>query len=162
MRNRGSPVPARAVSAGSIGFSGEGDFQMAQMKSVTFHRRAVMALDAFSPQDRARIEDAVHLLQAPGNQALLQAKTAKLAIPEPTYVMRATPSIRLIYRETADGFEVMDVVLKATLETFRNQASKRAAPEKAVGSAKASPAKKAKAVAKSAPKKPAATPNGRS
>jgi hypothetical protein len=153
---------SRAGSVDAIGAPGEGVFQMAQAKSVTFHRRAAMALDAFSPQDRARIADAVRLLQAPANHALLQAKTAKLAISEPTYIMRATPAIRLIYRETADGFEVLDVVLKATLQTFLNKAAKRAAPEKDAGSDKASSHKKAKAVAKTAPKKPAGTSSGRS
>ena len=91
---------------------------MARAKTVTFHRRAAMALDAFSPHDRAKIADAARLLQANGDEALLGTRTAKLATSEPMYIMRATPAIRLIYRETADGFEVLDVVRKATLQTF--------------------------------------------
>ncbi len=47
--------------------------------------------------------------------------------------MRATPAIRLIYRETPDGFEVLDVVLKATLQTFLNNTAKRAAPRRPWG-----------------------------
>ena len=91
---------------------------MTGTKTVTFHRRAAMALDGFSPHDRAKIADAACLLQANGDEALLGTRTAKLATSEPMYIMRATPAIRLIYRETADGFEVLDVVRRATLQTF--------------------------------------------
>jgi hypothetical protein len=44
---------------------------MTRAKSLTFHRRTAMALDAFSAHDRAMIADAVHLLQANGDEAIL-------------------------------------------------------------------------------------------
>jgi hypothetical protein len=120
---------------------------MARAKSVTFHRRAAMALDAFSPQERARIADAARLLQGNGDEALLQTKTAKLATSEPMYVMRATPAIRLIYRETADGIEVLDVVRRETLQTFAKMAAQRDTPAPVAGPVNAAPAKTGTAAA---------------
>ena len=72
-----------------------------------------------------------------------------MATREPLYVMRAAPAIRLIYRKTADGVEVLDVVEKATLQAFLNKATK---PTPAGGPAlavKSSPAKSAASVKRS-------------
>ena len=115
---------------------------MARAKTVTFHRRAAMALDAFSPHDRAKIADAARLLQANGDEALLGTRTAKLATSEPMCIMRVTPAIRLIYRETADGFEVLDVVRRATLQTFLKKAAQRDTPAPVAGPVDVAPAKK--------------------
>jgi hypothetical protein len=76
---------------------------MAKAKHVTLHRRAAMALSAFPPKDRARIERAVRWLVDNAGKVQLRARTAKLATPDPLYIMRATPTIRLIYRKTAAG-----------------------------------------------------------
>ncbi len=77
-----------------------------------------MARDAFSSQDRAKITNAVRLLEDPDKAEMLRSKTAKLPISEPMYIMRAAPSIRLIYRTTPNGIEILDVVRKDTLHTF--------------------------------------------
>ncbi len=45
----------------------------------------------------------------------------ELAIPEPIYVMRAAPRIRLIYRPIPNGIEVLDIVRKDTLHSFLNE-----------------------------------------
>jgi mRNA-degrading endonuclease RelE of RelBE toxin-antitoxin system len=114
-------------------------------RSVTFHRRATMALDAFSPQDRAKIADAVRLLEDTGNARALQSRTAKLSIPEPMYVMRATPTIRLIYSMTPNAIEILDVVKRATLNAFLKKTDKKAATKPSEGSAaSAKPVKKSK------------------
>jgi hypothetical protein len=80
----------------------------------------------------------------------LRARTAKLATPDPLYIMRATPTIRLIYRETVAGIEVLDIVNKATLQTFLNRTAAGAKPGRS-----AIPARKAKA-----PKRPIKDPVG--
>ena len=114
-------------------------------RNVTFHRRASMALDAFSPNDKAKIADAVRLLKDTGNAQALESRTAKLAIPEPMYVMRATPTIRLIYSMTPSAIEILDVVKKATLNTFLKKSDKKTVSERSGASAtSAKPAKKSK------------------
>ena len=100
-----------------------------------------MALDAFSSQDRAKIMNAVRLLENADRAEALQSKTAKLPTSEPMYIMRAAPAIRLIYRLTPSSIEVLDVVQKATLDAFLNENVKPAVKAK---SAPATQTKKAR------------------
>ncbi len=93
---------------------------MAHAKNVIVHRRAAMAIDAFSTREKAKIMNAVGLLEDTGKAEVLRSKSAKLAIPESIYVMRAAPGIRLIYRTIPNGIEVLDVVRKDTLHGFIN------------------------------------------
>jgi hypothetical protein len=123
---------------------------MAQAKSVQFHRRAAMALDAFSARDRALIEGAARQLVAPDSKASVRSKTAKLAIPEPMYVMRAAPAIRLIYRETTEGIEILDVVKKATLQTFLKNSATPAPAARPATHAEETPANSAVSVKRTA------------
>lgn len=134
---------------------------MDQARRVTFHRRAAMALDAFSTRERARITDAARRLETPGDRANVEAVSAKLATSEPVYVLRATPTVRLIYRPTADGFEVLDVVKRATLQTFLKQAAGNAtpAPTTVAGPPRAKPAPASARKSRPAAKVPAGTSN---
>lgn len=96
---------------------------MAQEKRLKFHRRATMALDGFSAQDQARIEDAAGRLVDPASRAWIRSRSARAATSEPLYLLRATPTIRLIYRKKADGVEILDVVEKAKLQAFVKMAA---------------------------------------
>jgi mRNA-degrading endonuclease RelE of RelBE toxin-antitoxin system len=117
---------------------------LSQAKNVILHRRAAMALDAFSSQDKAKIVNALRLLQDNGKGEILQSKTAKLSTSEPMYVMRAGPAIRLIYRTTPGGIEVLDVAQKATLRTFINENVATAVTDKPAPATSATRSNKAK------------------
>ncbi len=103
-----------------------------------------MALDAFCSQDKAKIRNAVRLLQDTGKAEMGPSKTAKLPTSEPMYIMRAGPAIRLIYRTTPNGIEVLDVVQKATLQTFLNENVETALPAKSADAKSATSPDKAK------------------
>ncbi len=106
-----------------------------------------MALDGFSAQDKVKITNAVRQLGDPGKAETIRSKTAKLPISEPMYIMRAAPSIRLIYRTTPNGIEILDVVQKDTLRTLLNNnvetavTAKSASAKSATRPFKATPAK---------------------
>jgi hypothetical protein len=112
-----------------------------------------MALDGFSSQDKARITNALRLFEDPDKTEVLRSKTAKLPTSEPMYILRAAPAIRLIYRTTPDGIEILDVVKKATLHAFLDKNVETAVTAKSRSSKSATSADKAKPP-KSKPIKP--------
>ncbi len=90
---------------------------MSDNKTVQFHRRANMALTAFAPGIRERVQRTLEDLAA-HPQEVDRAHVRQVLADEPFYVLRVTPQIRAIFQETATGFEVQDVVRTDTLKSF--------------------------------------------
>ena len=95
---------------------------MAETKPITYHRRAKMALYAFSPAEQRKVKQALRAIQEPTTPDDAKPLVSKIDAFESTYLLRATPEIRVIYRESDDGIEVEDVVLRDTLESFHRMA----------------------------------------
>jgi hypothetical protein len=95
---------------------------MAQAKEVTLHRRARRTLDVLSPSERASVERALSLLADPSANDFVKANVYRLRTPDPTYLMRATPEIRILFDTTSDGIQVLDVVYRDRLKSFREMA----------------------------------------
>ncbi len=93
---------------------------MPGVKSVTFHRRAAMAVEAPSQREKLGVKNVVRAIEGPAGGTYLQSRTAKMPTSEPMYLMRATPDIRFIYHKTSNGIEIPNVVKRATLTTFLN------------------------------------------
>jgi hypothetical protein len=72
--------------------------------------------------ERASVERALSLLIDPTAADFVKANVYKLNTPEPTYLMRATPEIRILFNTTAGGIQVLDVVFRDKLESFREMA----------------------------------------
>src|SRR5262245_285058 len=103
--------------------------ELTQSEGLSIHRRAMMALDALSPSERSKVIDRVNLLQNPDARNYVRANSIRLKLPEPMYMMRANPKIRILYRRNGDEVEVLDIVRKGTLDTF----AKRTLDKLAVG-----------------------------
>jgi hypothetical protein len=91
---------------------------MEKGETLTVHRRAIMALETFSAVERAKVERALRALQDPSAAARVRARSARLSTPEPIYIMRVSPSIRIIFRRTQGGIQVLDAVRRETLDSF--------------------------------------------
>lgn len=100
-------------------------------KTVQFHRRANMALTAFAPGVRERIERTLQDLAA-HPKPFERVDVRRIAADEPVYLLRVAPEVRAIFEETATGFEVQDVVRTDTLESFarHDSRSSRLLPQK--------------------------------
>jgi len=96
---------------------------MENFEDLTLHRRAVMALDTLSHRERAKVEEALRLLRDPKETLLVRARTARLSTPDAMFIMRASPSIRLLFRRTENGIEVLDIVRRDTLSSFANKSA---------------------------------------
>ena len=90
---------------------------MQNHKIIRFHRRADMALAGFMPGTRERVEQTLETLADPRGGAE-DLHVRRISEAEPIYILRMAPQIRIIFAETAAGFEVQDVVRKDTLESF--------------------------------------------
>jgi len=118
----GSPTTNRRE--GRIGAPGQREeFDvMAQGKEVTLHRLARRACDALSVSERMKVERALALLSDPTTDDFVRANVRRLNTPDPTYLMRATPKIRILFNKSSDGIQVLDVVYRDKLRSFREMA----------------------------------------
>jgi hypothetical protein len=104
---------------------------MAVTKPIKYHRRATMALSAFSPAEQRKVKEALHAIQEPAAPDVAKPIVSRIDPFESTYLLRATPKIRVIFRESEDGIEVEDVVLRDTLESFHRMVQASGPPSKA-------------------------------
>lgn len=90
-----------------------------QVGSYKFHRRALMALNQLTADERARVlETLAGLVETPVAQ-WLAPQARRLPGESPLYLVRIDDSLRAIVR-AADGQEpeVMDIAHRETLEFF--------------------------------------------
>jgi len=71
---------------------------VAETKTVNCHRPASMALDGFSPRVQQTIRQAVRMIRGPRSASDGTPEVARLPIPEPMYVLRATPEICVMFK----------------------------------------------------------------
>ncbi len=88
---------------------------MAEMKTVTYHRRANWALDEFEPEVRHEVREALKTIAAQ-KSVTVSPLVARFSDSTSMYILRATPEIRVIFRTSGEGIEVLDVVKSATLD----------------------------------------------
>jgi len=90
---------------------------MAEMKTVTYHRRANWALDEFEPEVQHQVRGALKKIAAQ-KSVTGSPVVARFSDSRSMYILRATPEIRVIFRTSGDAIEVLDVVKSATLDSF--------------------------------------------
>jgi hypothetical protein len=86
---------------------------------ITFHKRATVALDALSAEEKSIILKAINYLSVFGIETLSGDKVKKFKLDEPLYLLRANPNLRVIFRVISqDEMEILDIVMKERLEFF--------------------------------------------
>jgi len=86
---------------------------------ITFHKRATVALDALSLEDRDRVLKAINHLSILGIDSAFGKTVKKFKIDEPLYLLKVNPSFRVIFRLIdQDEIEILDIVMKERLELF--------------------------------------------
>ena len=100
---------------------------MATTEGFDVDRRVAIALDALTPRQRQLVEDAIRDKEHFLARAADGKHVERLAAGKPFRALRVGAGLRLIYRQTGDTIEVLDLMRKATLDRF---ATKRSRPAK--------------------------------
>ncbi len=77
-----------------------------------------MVLDALSRRERAMVRAAVRRIGGPLGGKLIRSQATRLPTPEPLYLLRATPQLRVFFEKTAGAIEVLDVVRRDQLKSL--------------------------------------------
>ena len=102
---------------------------MGEVKEIQLHRRAEMALDAFPADERRKVERALDLLRDPTATEFVAANVRASRSCDPTFIMRASPDIRILFDRTDDGgVRVLDVVRRDKLMSFAGREAASASP----------------------------------
>jgi hypothetical protein len=86
---------------------------------ITFHKRAIVALNALSIEDKNSVLKSINHLSIVGIDSALGKNLQKFNINEPLYLLRVNPSLRVILRVAEpDEIQILDIVTKERLELF--------------------------------------------
>ena len=89
---------------------------------IDIHRRANTAIFALAPEDRELVLRAIKSMGELSPDRWPRNAVHKLSATEATYVLRVNQVIRVLFRLTAEHtVEILDVVLRDTLESFATQ-----------------------------------------
>lgn len=82
---------------------------------VTISTQASIAIHSLLPQDRHRIEHQIKLLARFPDDDYVQRHVQRLTSLRNTYLMRATPELRILFKHEAGATEVLDVIVHGRL-----------------------------------------------
>ena len=117
---------------------------MAKQKGLEIDRRVGIALSVLPVSEKKAIERVIGSSRAFEHAAALPNRVQPMkASGQPLYMMRVSPSLRLVYTLVGDTVYVLDVVKRATLDRFAVRKSVKSAAKK-----RADGEKKSKALAK--------------
>ncbi len=88
---------------------------------ITFSSQAEIALRSLLPSDRQRVGHFLPQLDGffEHNSVNLNVKPLKSEGLETLYMARISPSFRIIFRETSEGVEILDIFKKERLENLK-------------------------------------------
>jgi hypothetical protein len=90
----------------------------------TFHRRALLVLNALSPAEQGQVREKLEALEALSRLRWLKDELKPLPTEADTYLLRAGPDWRLIVRvPEGEQPEELDIVHHDTLAAFAEKAS---------------------------------------
>jgi hypothetical protein len=118
---------------------------MAKAKGLEVDRRVGIALSVLPSIQKLAVEQVIRSRRAFATAAAMPGRVRQMATSgQPLYMMRVSPSLRLIYTMVGDTFYVVDVVERATLNHFAGRkAAKKATKAIAKKATKGQVAKKA-------------------
>lgn len=83
---------------------------------VTISTQAKIAIRSLLPQDRSRIERQIALLEHFLDDQNIRQQASPLGPIKDSYLMRATPQLRLLFKCENGEIEILDVVSHERLE----------------------------------------------
>jgi hypothetical protein len=92
---------------------------------VTLSTQAQIAIRSLLPLDRERIQHHISLLEQFPRDDYVRQKVRKLSGPDADdlYIMRATPTLRILFRHQGDSVEVVDIMTHERLQRMHSFAS---------------------------------------
>jgi hypothetical protein len=106
---------------------------MADTKGLDVDRRVGIAMDALAPSERRAVGRVLASPKLFERIAAAPGKVRKIKASEQLYTLEVTPSLRLVFRETPEGTEVLDLIGREAL----NRLTSRRPAETDRGKAKA-------------------------
>jgi hypothetical protein len=105
---------------------------MAKAKGLEIDRRVGIALSVIPQAQKVAVERLLRSAQSFANGAAIPGRVRMMRTSgQPLYMMRVSPSLRLIYTLVGDTVYVLDVVERATLDRFAlSKSAKKAAKAK--------------------------------
>jgi len=92
---------------------------MAVKKDLNVHRRVRIAMSVLPPPQRDAVNRVIHSSRGFTDYTSDSARVKKIESPgEQLYMIRITPQLRLVYTETGNAIQVLDLVERATMESF--------------------------------------------
>jgi len=92
---------------------------MAVKKVLTVHPRVRIAMSVLPPPQRDAVNRVIHSSRGFTDYTSDSARVKRIEAPgEQLYMMRITPQLRLVYTESGDAIQVLDLVERATIESF--------------------------------------------
>jgi hypothetical protein len=108
---------------------------------LQMNRLAIMALNAYPPEDQRRIRSSLGHLIGPAALEKLGSRVRRLPTDEPLYSLRVPPGLRIIFSHQGDLVTILDVFRRETLEAYAaSLAPKVPADEPSSASLKGPPA----------------------
>jgi hypothetical protein len=100
-------------------FDKKGTSAMAETSyNLQMNRLAVMALNAFPPEDQRRIRSALGHLIGPMALDKLGSRVRRLSTDEPLYSLRVPPDFRIFFSHQGDLVTIRDILRQGTIEAF--------------------------------------------
>ena len=102
---------------------------MSKPKRLEVDRRVGIAMSVLSPSQRSAVEKAIESPELFGDSADWPRRSNRLhTTGQQLYMMRVTPSLRLIYTFVGETVCVLDLVDRATLDRFASDKSDKSSP----------------------------------
>lgn len=89
---------------------------------VTISTPAQIALHSLQPQDRRQVEERIKQLERFPHDEYVRQQASPLAGYQDVYLVRVSPSLRLIFQTSAAGGEVVDIVTHERLQQMSRYA----------------------------------------
>lgn len=89
---------------------------------TTVSTQAQIALHSLHPRDRERVQSYISLLDEFLKSKYVHQKVKRLNAYDDVYLMRVTPTLRIIFRSSDDSSEVVDIVTHDRLERMHRHA----------------------------------------
>ena len=111
--------PVRHSSTVRRLFDKKGTSAMAESSyRLEMNRLAIMALNAFPPEDQRRIRSSLGHLIGPMALDKLGSRVRRLPTDEPLYSLRVPPDLRVFFSHQGDLVTIRDILRQATIEAF--------------------------------------------
>jgi hypothetical protein len=99
---------------------------MTVKKDLTVHRRVRIAMSVLPSPQRDAINRVIQSSRYFSDYTSDSARVKRIeASGEQLYILRITPQLRLVYTETGDAIQILDLVERATIDNFSGKRARK-------------------------------------